>query len=361
MRERPRLFETYPVLKEKVAFSPLGNFPSPVEHLKKLSNVTGADVWIKRDDCASNIYGGNKCRMMEWIIADAVKKGRKSLITWGAVGSNQILSSVIYGHLAGFKDITALYNDQPFQPYVTKNFLISTSLGVKQVIGKNIPVYGIKLISTYMSKLLRGKRPYLIPLVGSSPVSVLSYLDAALEIKEQIQEGYCPKPDYIFITVGTGGTAAGLMLGAMAFGGTGKVMGVRVLEKVFVNERIIAWEMNRAIRFLEKMGADLSIHKAKAADIGLIHDFIGDGYAESTKEGQAAIDLVRDTEGLDLDVTYTGKTMAAMLDFIKRKKGSTFLFWHTLNTVDLSPYIDKLPDLSKVSKDFIPFITSTDS
>jgi len=358
MKERPRLFEKYPALKEQVAFSPLGKFPSPVEHLKELSTLTGNNVWIKRDDCASNVYGGNKCRMMEWIIADAVKKDRKSLITWGAVGSNQILSSVIYGHLAGFKDITAVYNDQPYQPYVTNNFLISTSLGVKQVIGKNIPVYGIKLISAYVSKLLRRKRPYLIPLVGSSPISVLSYLDSALEIKEQIQQGICPKPDYIFITVGTGGTAAGLMLGAMAFGDIGKVIGVRVLEKVFVNERMIAWETNRAIRFLKKRGVHLSIRKAKADDIELIHDSIGEGYAESTEQGQAAIDLLKDKEGLNLDVTYTGKTMAAMLDFMKTEKGSTFLFWHTLNTVDLSPYIEKLPDINTVPKNVIPFITN---
>ena len=360
MTERPKLFEKYSSLKRKIAFSPLGNFPSPVEPLNKLSRMTGTDVWIKRDDCASNVYGGNKCRMMEWIIADAVARSRKSLITWGAVGSNQVLSSVIYGNLAGFKDITALYNDQPYQPYVTRNFLISTSLGVKQVIGKNIPVYGIKLISAYMSKLLRGKRPYLIPLVGSSPISVLSYLDAVLEIKEQIQEGACPKPDYIFITVGTGGTSAGLMLGAMAFGGIGKVIGVRVLEKLFVNEHMIAWEINRTIRFLKRMGVDLAVRKAKAGDISLIHNYIGRGYAESTREGQKAIDLIRDTEGLDLDVTYTGKTMAGMLDFMKNKKGSTFLFWHTLNTVDLSPFTDKLPDLSEVPKGFIPFITDSD-
>ena len=347
MTERPILFSQYPALRGKIPFTTLGDFPSPVEHLKSLSAETGTEIWIKRDDCASSTYGGNKCRMMEWIIPDAVEKGRQSLVTWGALGSNQILSSVIYGNRAGFSDIIAVHNEQPIHPYVKRNFLISTALGVKQIYGSNPLSFIIKLWGAYILKLINGRKPYLIPLIGSSPLSVISYLDAALELKQQVESGHCPRPDYIFVTVGTGGTAAGLMLGAKAFGGIGEVIGVRVLEKVFVNEPIMAWEINRTVRFLKEMGIDLKT-RTRAREIRLIHDFIGDGYAYSTAESEEAIRLLREHEDIELDITYTGKTMAAMLDFMKERRGKRFLFWHTLNTVDLSPYTENLPDTRKL-------------
>jgi D-cysteine desulfhydrase len=352
MTKRPLLFQKYPKLKDKIPFKSFGDYPSKAHQLKDLSKKTGAEIWIKRDDSASQIYGGNKCRMMEFIIADAIEKGRKSLVTWGAIGSNQVLSSVIYGTHEGFSDIVAIHNEQPYQPYVTRNFLISTSLGVKQVLGGNSLSLATKLGWEYLKKKLGGKRPYLIPLVGSSPISVLSYFDAALELREQIERGDLPRPDYIFITVGTGGTAAGLMLGSLVLGDIGKVTGVRVIEKAFVNEMMISWEINRTLRYLRRLGVDLGIEKVRAKDIHIIHDYIGTGYAESTTEAASAIRILDELENIKLDITYTGKTMASMLDFIKEKRDKRFLFWHTLNTVDISKYTDRLPDISAAPRCF---------
>ncbi len=352
MTKRPLLFQKYPKLKDKIPFKSFGDYPSEVHQLKKLSKKTEAEIWIKRDDSASPIYGGNKCRMMEFIIPDAKAKGRKSLVTWGAIGSNQVLSSVIYGTHEDFSDIVAVHSEQPYQPYVTRNFLISTSLGVKQVLGKNSLSLVLKLWWEYLKRKLGGKRPYLIPLVGSSPISVLSYFDAALELKEQIEKGDCPRPDYIFVTVGTGGTAAGLMLGSFVLGDIGEVIGVRVIEKTFVNEMMISWEMKRTLRFLRRLGVDLGIGKVRTKDIHIIHDYIGAGYAESTAEAVSAIKLLDELEDITLDITYTGKTMAAMLDFIKKNRDKKFLFWHTLNTVDISKYTDNLPNISVAPRCF---------
>ena len=344
MEKTPLVFEKYPQLEDAVPFCRLGEYPSRVHRLNSISQKTGAGIWIKRDDEASCVYGGNKCRMMEWIIPDAIWRGRKSLVTWGALGSNQVLGSVIYGKRMGFDDISAVHNWQPYQPYVRRNFLISTALGVKQYFSKNSLVYLIKLISVYLKKLLTGKKPYLVPLLGSSPLSVLSYFDAALELQLQVHAGECPRPDYIYITVGTGGTAAGLILGSLVCGDIGTVIGVRVLERVFVNEYMIAWEVNRTLRYLRRHGVDVGIRRVRARDINLEHGYIGKGYAERTDEGERSQGFLADEEGIDLDVTYTGKTMAAMLDVAENDPKKTFLFWHTLNSVDLSQYTMNLPD-----------------
>jgi 1-aminocyclopropane-1-carboxylate deaminase/D-cysteine desulfhydrase-like pyridoxal-dependent ACC family enzyme len=350
--KRPWIFSKYPELKDNVSFKSFGNYPSDVDYLKSLSKKMGSEIYIKRDDNASSIYGGNKCRMMEFIISDALNKGRGSLVTWGAIGSNQVLSSVIFGVREGFDDITSIHNVQPFHPYVKRNFLISTSLGVKQLLGENDISLILKLFTTYMKKKITGKKPYLIPLLGSAPISVLSYFDAALELKWQIEEGICPKPDYIFVTVGTGGTVAGLILGSIILGGIGEVVGVRTIEKPLVSERMIAWEINRTLKFLKRLGVDFEVKKVKVKDINILHDYFGGGYAESTPEGNKAIRLLKELEDIDLDVTYTGKTMAALLDYAREKKGKRFLFWHTLNTIDLSEYTDKLPDVSDAPKPF---------
>lgn len=352
LSERPWIFSIYPQMKGKVRYCSLGDYPSPVTRLNRLSEKTGADIWIKRDDIASCVYGGNKCRMMEWIIPDAVSKGRKSLVTWGALGSNQVLSSVIFGRKKGFDDITAVYNRQPYQSYVKKNFLIATALGVKQVFGSSMPAYAIKLAAVYLGKLLAGKRPYLIPLLGSSPLSVISYMDAALELRRQIEAGECPPPDYLYVTVGTGGTFAGLVLGSRLFGDIGEVTGVRILERAFVSERIVAWEINRTIRFLRKIGVETAIDGITGRDIRLLHDFYGKGYAEATGEGLEAIKLLADLEDIRLDVTYTGKTMAALIRHAEQNPGRRYLFWHTLNTLDLNSFTEMIPDRDEIPRCF---------
>lgn len=343
MNDRPWIFSHYPTLKDHIPFTSLGEYPSRVERLEKLSEHVGAEIWIKRDDIASSIYGGNKCRMMEFIIPDAKEKGRKSLLSWGALGSNQVVSSVIFGAHEGYTDITAVYGTQPYHAYVRRNFLISTSLGVDQHLATSDALHIAKLSWLYLKKLVSGKKPYLIPLVGSKPISVLSYVDAALELKRQIDDKEAPAPDEIFVTVGTGGTAAGLILGSLIYPAIGKVVGVRVIEESFVNRPIVAWEINRTRRFMKRLGADPSIPRVHPDDIEML-DYMGPAYAEPTPEALEAIELLEHLEGVTLDVTYTGKTMAALLDRAKEKPDGRYLFWHTLNTVDISSMTDNLPD-----------------
>ena len=343
MNERPWIFSKFPTLKNQIPFTSLGEYPSRVHRLDRLSEHVGTEVWIKRDDIASRIYGGNKCRMMEFIIPDAKEKGRKSLLSWGALGSNQVVSSVIFGAHEGYTDITAVYGTQPYHPYVRRNFLISTSQGVDQHLATSDARHMAKLSWLYLKKLAAGKKPYLIPLVGSKPISVLSYVDATLELKRQIDNKEAPVPDEIFVTVGTGGTAAGMILGSLIFPDIGKVVGVRVIERSFVNRPIIAWEINRTARFMKRLGADPNIGRVRPGDIEML-DYMGPAYAEPTPEALEAIDLLERLEGITLDVTYTGKTMAALLDRARKNRDKRYLFWHTLNTVDISSMTDNLPD-----------------
>lgn len=354
---RPPLFRVYPELEAKVPFIHMGKYPTRVHRLERLGELLACpNLWIKRDDESSEIYGGNKVRMMEFVLADAKRKRRSALICWGALGSNQVLASCIYGRRLGFTNISAVFNQQPMHDYVRRNLLIDASLGARMDYARNSAELMLKLLFLYLKNMnpFSGKRPYLVPLVGSSALSCLGYVNAVFELKEQIEAGVIPEPDYIFVTVGTGGTMAGLELGVHLADLKSKVVGVRVLDRIFANERIIAWEINRTLALLKRCGCAAHCPKCSAADIMLEHEFFGDAYAGPTEEGGEAIRTAMETEGLSLDVTYTGKTMAAMMDFIKRNRSNdkVFLFWHTLNSVDLNPFLENAPDPKELPRKF---------
>jgi len=357
MMYQPPLFRFYPELDGKVPWVHMGQYPTRVHTLERLGGFLGCrDLWIKRDDESSDLYGGNKVRMMEFVLADAKKKNRHALICWGALGSNQILASCIFGRKLGFEEISAFYTQQPIHDYVRRNLLIDASLGARMDYVKSPAELAVKLLLQYIkyTNPLTGRRPYLVPLVGSSALSCLGYVNAAFELKEQVQEGLLPEPDFIFITVGTGGTMAGLQLGLHLAGLKSRVVGVRVLDQVYCNERMISWEINRTLRLLKKCGCAVHCPQCRATDIMMMHDFFGAEYAGPTEEGKKAIEVVMEREGLQLDVTYTGKTMAALMDFVKtdENRQKTILFWNTLNSVDLSSFLENAPDPGSLPQKF---------
>ena len=341
-------FRNYPGLQDRIPWIALGKYPTRVHRLAKLGEHLGCpNLWIKRDDESSEVYGGNKVRMFEFVLADAKSKKRNALVCWGSLGSNQVMASCIYGRKVGFTRISAVFRPQPIHDYVRRNLLIDASLGAKMDYAKSSATLIGKLLIQYLrySNPLAGERPYLVPMVGSSPLSCLGYVNAAFELKEQIQQGLIPEPDAIFVTAGTGGTMAGLQLGLRMAGLRSEVVGVRVLDKIFCNEPVIAWEINRTIKYLERRGGPLNIARHRAKDIILTHDFYGEEYAGPTEEGGKAIEITREREDLSLDVTYTGKTMAALMDHLKRGGNArkTILFWHTLNSVDLNCFLKCAP------------------
>ncbi len=354
------LFQAYPQLQDNVPWISMGAYPTRVHRLERLGQHIGCpNLWIKRDDESSTIYGGNKVRMMEFVLADAKSKKRCALVCWGSLGSNQVMSSCIFGRHLGFDKISVVLNQQPIHDYVRRNLRIDAGLGARMDYATSSLELTLKLLIKYLGYCnpFTGKRPYLVPMVGSSALSCLGYVNAAFELKQQIEDGLMPEPDFIFITVGTGGTMAGLQLGLRMAGLKCAVVGVRVLDRIFSNERMIAWEINRTVRFLRWRGCIPDFPLYSASDIRLLHDYFGEAYAGPTREGAAAIEITEKSEGLPLDVTYTGKTMAALMDFAKEHHGSkkVILFWHTLNSVDLSPFLKNAPDPSGLPAKFHHF------
>jgi len=341
--ERPLLFKRCPGLEGRLDWIPLGDYPTPVEKMTGLCRSEGfRDFYIKRDDLSSPHYGGNKVRKLEFILARAKARGHDCVLTFGAVGSNHVLATVIHGERVGVKTIAVTF-PQPNAAYVRKNLLLDHAHGAAFVNAPSeasIPVAFIKAMSAGYDPQNR-KFPYVIPPGGSNPRGCLGHVNGALELKGQIDAGLLPKPEFIFVTLGSSGTAAGLILGAQLAGLESRIVPVRVVEKPICNRYYLAFHVNMARRFILRRCPEMKLHTIRATDILLVDDFAGERYAQFTSEGVEAVRKAREMDGIKLDGTYTGKTLAGALDFIHRHglEKRPCLFWNTFNSADLYPRV----------------------
>jgi 1-aminocyclopropane-1-carboxylate deaminase/D-cysteine desulfhydrase-like pyridoxal-dependent ACC family enzyme len=346
--DKPDLFEKYPVLEGKLPWVQLGTFPTPVERMEKLGERLGhPELWVKRDDLSSDKMGGNKVRVMEFLLAEMKRQGKKVAISPGALGSNQIMASAIWGHQLGLKIVGIFFKQCPTD-YMCKHMLIDKNMGVEFHHVDNPFFTPLVVLYHYLRNIdwQEFQAPFYIPSFGSSATCAVGYCSAMFELKKQIDAGMLPEPDYIFVTAGTGGTMAGIELGARLTGMQTTVVGVRITDYIALNEWMVASIVNRLANLLRESGAKIPPLRYRKQDITLIHDFFGGEYAKITPEGKAARSIAAEAEGLVVDTTYTAKTMAAMIHRLQGPdlRGKKVLFWHTYNTRDLTPFLD--PQLS---------------
>lgn len=337
------LFEKYGGLENKLPWVSLADLPTPVGKLNKLGGAIGHNnLWIKRDDKSSDIYGGNKVRKLEFMLADARRKGCLWIVTYGGIGTNHGLATTIHASRLGLKTALVLI-PQPLTDHVQENLLLDHHFGAEIHYAPVIAVGGLQTAGIY----LRHGNVYFISPGGSTTLGSLGYVNAALELKKQIDEGLLPEPEYIFCTLGSKGTLAGLMLGTRLAGMKTRVFGVRVAAEWVTDSRNTVRLANRMVALLRKHDKSVPDLKFTMDDLLVTHDYYGAEYGAVTPEGQQALGLVEKTEGIRLDLTYTAKTMAAMLDFIKTHpdlKDSPLLYWNTYNGVDFTDVIKANPD-----------------
>ncbi len=154
-------------------------------------------------------------------------------------------------------------------------------------------------------------------------------MNAALEIREQLDSAGIPEPEAIFVAVGSCGTFAGLLLGAKLANLRSRIIGVRVVEENIASRAKVARMVNRTARFLRKLDPEVPAVEVRAEEVELLGEYLGPGYGHPTPEALEAVKLVAELEGLPLETTYTGKAMAALLDYARARPGSRLLFVDT--------------------------------
>jgi D-cysteine desulfhydrase len=345
MYEDLALFRRYPRLLVYLPWVSLGIWPTPVQRMSKLEQSFNLPAfYVKRDDMSSDVYGGNKVRKLEFSLADALCKGCNRVMTVGAAGSNHVLATAVHGGRLGI-GTTALLFDQPCALYVRRNLLMDHVNHVRMVWVPSVPLVPLAWAEETLrvAFLSPGQRLYRLPAGGSSPLGCLGYVNAGLEIAEQVGEGLLPEPDYVVVAMGTHGTAAGLWLG-LKMGGLGsRVVGVAVVEKWLCNPYLWARLVNRTASLINALDPGAEAPRARPSDLIYIEEHLGAGYANLTSAGVRAVKEVGELEDLKLEGTYTGKAMAAALDLGGELDNSgSMLFINTHNSVDFSSALQGL-------------------
>lgn len=322
---------------------PLANTPTPLQKMERLSQQAGVDIFFKRDDYTGSELSGNKVRKLEFILADAREKGADTVITCGGAQSNHCRATALAAVRAGLSSLLLLRTEDPDHPPAVSGNILLDGLAGAEIVWITPEQYRSRdhLFDREARRLRgEGRRPYLIPEGGSTALGAWGYVAGMAELVadlKQLDRGDV-KPTTVVCATGSGGTTAGLALGARLSGADIRVVGVNVCDDrdyfVDIIDRICG-------EFVETYfdGEDAGI---PAYDI--LDGYVGRGYALSRPEELVAIrNLVR-LEGVVLDPVYTGKAyfgLMAELARDSRQFGRRIVFIHTGGLFGLFPIADQ--------------------
>lgn len=315
---------------------PIAYLPTPIDRLERLGrHMGGPTLLIKRDDQTGLATGGNKTRKLEFLVADALAQGCDHLVTTGAPQSNHCRQTAAAAAHFGLGCSLILRGKEPGD--VTGNLLLN------RLFGAHIYWTDVKdcnqAINDVMGELkAMGRRPYFIPLGGSNVIGATGYVLAMGELMQQLEESHT-NVDFIVFASSSGGTHAGLVLGAHVYGFRGRILGISVDSP--------ADELSTQVAALATATAThLGLGTLSLADrVDANDDYLGDGYAQVGEAEREAIQLTAQLEGILLDPVYTGRAMGGLIDLIRWgafTRRQTVLFWHTGGTAALPAFAHKL-------------------
>ena len=320
----------------KLPRRPLGFFPTPLCRLDTLSEELGVNLWIKRDDfTGSNLFGGNKTRKLEFLIGKAIDEGAECVFTYGATQSNHAMQTAWAAAKNGLKPILYLAAVVPPDPDEFKANLL-----LDGIFGAEIHVVDLeegesfadaerrsfKLGKEHIARLEEeGVKSYDIPMGGANVYGSLGYVNAIVELAQQMEEEKLHF-DHLYHSTGSGGTMAGLAAGRALLGLDMQIHSVTAME---VDERYAERAVKLANGALELLGADESVIEE---DLLIDQNHYGPGYECPSEEATEAIKLLARKEGILVDPVYSGKAFAGLISDVRSGRvpaGSDVLFLHT--------------------------------
>lgn len=324
------LFDAFPGLSERLPWTSLGQYPTPIDTL--VHPQMGTPILVKRDDLAALLYGGNKVRKLEFLLADAQMSGADLLITMGGHGSNHALATALHGRRLGMDSELLLY-PQPDTPTVRRNYAAMLASGAEILPVSGIPGAFTAAGRRMVQHRMTGRRPYFVMVGGSSRLGCMGHVAAALELATQFRTDGIDPPERIFVPLGTCGTAVGLIVGLKLAGLPCRVTAVRVADPFPANAAVVRTMANDLAGWLARASPQIPRIRVEATDFDVVTDFFGPGYGVPTVEAEEAVKTVEPM--LSLETTYTGKTLAACLQWIAYDSGMHAMFWNSYSSSPL--------------------------
>lgn len=316
----------------------LARLPTPLQPLERLSAEIGVRIWLKRDDVTDTLACGNKLRKLEYSIGQALEDEADVLVTWGGVQSNHCRATAAMAARMGLRSHLLLRGREPDVP--DGNLLLDKVLGaaidyLDQSAYQQMDETFDQLTRDYAEK---GLKTYRIPVGASDEVGLWGYINCAEELRQDF-ESTGISPDAIVSATGSGGTLAGLIIGAALSGLESEVLAFNVCDD--------------EAYFLHKISRDFAAwrHRYEAEldpaslPINVIDGFVGPGYGRAAPPVFETIRKLAQQEGIVLDPVYTGKAFDAMLQQIRDgrfSRMSEIVFIHTGGIYGLFPQKNQL-------------------
>ena len=320
------------------------HLPTPLEALPRLSaELGGPEILVKRDDATGLAFGGNKTRKLEFLIGQALGEGADTLVTAGGVQSNHCRQTAAAAARvtasparsccrAGWPGTGPGYEQ-------SGNVLLDRLAGARAHVVRARRRDARELERVAGGCARGGRRPFVIPVGGSTPIGALGYVSAGLELMAQAEASGRPI-DAIVHASGSGGTQAGLLVALEALGAEVAVVGISVSEAGAALEATVAELAGRT-------AAVLGTAAPPRARVEALDRYVGPDYGQPTAGMREAVRLCATLEGLFLDPVYTGKAMAGLIDLIRAGRfgrSQTIVFVHTGGTPALFPYAGALTE-----------------
>lgn len=304
----------------------IANLPTPIRYLENISESINTSLYVKRDDFTGLELSGNKIRKLEFIMKDVLDHGYDTVITCGGIQSNHARTTAYVANQLGL-NCHLILSESDEETVYNGNYFLNDIADVKieyvnkqDFIESKLNKYMNKIAQDYNEK---GKSAYCIPLGASNFIGNLGYMNCIKEIKEQLANDFLL--DRIVVTVGSGGTYAGLLLGIKQFMPSVKLTGINVrLDSAYFKNYI----NTIANETIDMFDLDLKI---KDSDIDIIDGYVGAGYGIPNEEELEIIRRVVKLEGILLDPTYTGKAAYGFYKELMKGKfdNEKILFIHT--------------------------------
>jgi len=319
---------------------PLAKLPTPLDEMPNFARVLGGPrLLVKRDDLTGLATGGNKTRKLEFLVAEAVAQGCDTLITAGGPQSNHCRQTAAAAAIAGLECHLVLGGDP--QPLVG-NSLLDDLLGAK-IHWTPRPQRNARIGSLAEELQRAGRRPYPIPIGGSTPLGAIGYVAAMFELVEQLA-ARGDSVDHVIFATSSGGTQAGIVLGAKLAGFRGKVTAISIdqVPDAQSDEKFLVEVCSIARGAAELLDADVSL---SVEDFPTDYNYLGAGYGIVGDLEREAIRLLGRTEGILVGPVYTARAAGALVDMVRRGKfhnHETIVFWHTGDDAALHAYAREL-------------------
>jgi D-cysteine desulfhydrase len=304
----------------------LAQLPTPLQDAPRLARAVGLSrLLIKRDDLTGFAGGGNKVRKLEFLIGDALAKRADTLIAVGGPQSNAVRTAMVAARVAGLEPIAVLYGTPP--PTREGNLLLDVLAGARLVFTGLADRASTEPAAAALARELRaaGRRPYVLPRGGATPVGDAAYADAAAELDDQLR-GAGVQPAAVVLATGSCGTQAGLLAGASWLQVPYRVTGILVSRpRAESAARILS--LARSTARLLKLRTRIRERDVYAED-----GYLGPGFGRASPEGDAALRLALACEGIILDPVYTAKAMAGLIGLVADgsiRGDASLVFLHT--------------------------------